>query len=110
MIDGFSNGLYFIYLTNWGIMLCMVTTMLGAILVCTWYLHPEFAGKWGLSLLFSFNVGDANLYFFTDRVKDSNEMPIPFKIYWGMHVITLILSMGITIIYWSVLYNGSVSC
>lgn len=86
MIDGFSNGLYFIYLTNWGIMLCMVTTMLGAILVCTWYLHPEFA----------------------DRVKDSNEMPIPFKIYWGMHVITLILSMGITIIYWSVLYNDLV--
>lgn len=91
-------------------MLCMVTTMLGAILVCTWYLHPEFAGKWGLSLLFSFNVGDANLYFFTDRVKDSNEMPITFKIYWGMHVITLILSMGITIIYWSVLYNGNELC
>lgn len=46
-------GRYFIYLTNWGITLCMITTVLGAILVAVWYYHPEYSGK---SLVF--------LYFF----------------------------------------------
>lgn len=36
--------LYFIYLTNWGVMLCMFTNLLGAILVTTWHFHPEYAG------------------------------------------------------------------
>lgn len=38
-------GRYFIYLTNWGITLCMITTVLGAILVAVWYYHPEYSGK-----------------------------------------------------------------
>lgn len=40
-------GRYFIYLTNWGITLCMITTVLGAILVAVWYFHPEYSGEWG---------------------------------------------------------------
>lgn len=38
-------GRYFIYLTNWGITLCMITTILGAILVAVWYFHPEYSGE-----------------------------------------------------------------
>ncbi|XP_036320866.1 protein rolling stone isoform X3 [Rhagoletis pomonella] len=35
--------LYFIYLTNWGVMFCMLTNVMGAILVTTWHFHPEYA-------------------------------------------------------------------
>lgn len=87
MVTGMHYGMYFIYLTNWGIMMCMLTNALGAILVSIWYLHPEFA----------------------DRVVDSNAMPISFKIYWAMHITTLIVSIVITIVYWSILYNDRVN-
>lgn len=33
-------------------------------------------------------------------------MPVSFKVYWGMHHSTLTISIIITIIYWSVIYNG----
>jgi len=29
-----------------------------------------------------------------------------FRLYWGMHIISLVLSIVITIIYWSILYDG----
>lgn len=74
---------YFIYLTHWGIMMCMGTTVLGAILVTRWYFHPEFS----------------------DKICNSEEMPRAFKIYWMMHNITLIVSICITIIYWGILHN-----
>lgn len=35
---------YFIYLTNWGIILCMITAVYGAILVTYWHFHSSYAG------------------------------------------------------------------
>uniref|UniRef100_A0A0K8TRE5 Putative conserved plasma membrane protein n=1 Tax=Tabanus bromius TaxID=304241 RepID=A0A0K8TRE5_TABBR len=75
---------FIIYLTNWGILLCFFTCMLGAILVTIWHFHPEYS----------------------DRVAESKEMPSVFKVYWGMHNTTLSVSIVITIVYWSILYNG----
>jgi len=43
--DDSSYWLYFIYMTNWGIWMCMLTNLLGAILVTIWHYHPEYAGK-----------------------------------------------------------------
>ncbi|XP_053662615.1 protein rolling stone-like [Anopheles marshallii] len=79
--DEFSK--YFIYLTHWGILLCMGTTVMGAVLVMIWYFHPEYS----------------------ERVCNSDEMPNSFKVYWMVHNITLILSVCITIIYWAILHN-----
>lgn len=76
-------GYYFIYLTNWGIMMCMLCTALGAALVTTWHFHPELAQK----------------------VRPGNDMPHVFAFYWGLHNITLILSLMITILYWGIIYN-----
>ncbi|XP_055639296.1 protein rolling stone-like [Toxorhynchites rutilus septentrionalis] len=76
-------GKYFIYLTHWGILMCMATTVMGAALVARWYFHPEYS----------------------DKICDCEEMPATFKIYWMMHNITLIVSICITIIYWSILHN-----
>lgn len=81
--DEYSYWLYLIYMTNWGIWMCMMTNLMGAILVTIWHYHPEYADK----LL---NMKSSCSY---------------FRVYWGMHVISLVLSIVITIIYWSLLYN-----
>ncbi|XP_034667925.1 protein rolling stone [Drosophila subobscura] len=85
--DETSYWLYFIYMTNWGIWMCMLTNLLGAILVTIWHYHPEYADK----LL---NVKSNFSY---------------FRLYWGMHIITLVLSIVITIIYWTILYDANES-
>ncbi|CAD6996699.1 unnamed protein product [Ceratitis capitata] len=85
--SSFNFWLYFIYLTNWGVMLCMFTNILGAILVTTWHFHPEYA----------------------DKLLNMDSLTSPFVIYWSMHIISLVLSVVITIIYWSLLYNAAES-
>lgn len=98
--------LYFIYLTNWGILACMITGVMGAVLVSIWYFHPEYSGD--LFLIFVYN--NKWYTFILNRISDNvnrcNEMPISFKIYWAIHNATLTLSFVITIIYWVVLHNG----
>ncbi|EDW76201.1 uncharacterized protein Dwil_GK14787 [Drosophila willistoni] len=85
--DESSYWLYFIYMTNWGIWMCMLTNLLGAILVTIWHYHPEYA----------------------DKLLNMNGCCSFFRIYWGMHIITLVLSIVITIIYWSILYDANES-
>ncbi|XP_037958319.1 protein rolling stone [Teleopsis dalmanni] len=85
--DQGSFWLYFIYMTNWGIILCMLTNLLGAILVTTWHYHPEYA----------------------DKLLNMESLTSPFRVYWSMHIISLVASIIITIIYWTVLYNAEQS-
>lgn len=40
---------FFIYLTNWGIMLCAATTLYAAVLVSIWYCHPKYTGEWRIA-------------------------------------------------------------
>ncbi|EDW52215.1 protein rolling stone [Drosophila sechellia] len=85
--DESSYWLYFIYMTNWGIWMCMLTNVLGAVLVTIWHYHPEYADKLlNMKSYFSY-----------------------FRLYWGMHIISLVLSIVITIIYWSILYDANES-
>ncbi|XP_017860353.1 PREDICTED: protein rolling stone isoform X1 [Drosophila arizonae] len=85
--DESSYWLYFIYMTNWGIWMCMLTNLLGAVLVTIWHHHPEYA----------------------DKLLNMKAWVSPFRIYWSMHIITLVLSIVITIIYWTVLYDANES-
>ncbi|KAL7739157.1 hypothetical protein ACLKA6_010380 [Drosophila palustris] len=85
--DESSYWLYFIYMTNWGIWMCMLTNLLGAILVTIWHYHPEYS----------------------DKLLNMQAWASPFRIYWSMHIITLVLSIVITIIYWSILYDANES-
>ncbi|GAB0089035.1 Protein rolling stone [Sergentomyia squamirostris] len=78
-------GYYFIYLTNWGIIACMITTTMGAILVSLWHFHPQFSA----------------------RVEGDGVVPAAFKVYWALHNSTLIMSVIITIIYWSILFDSN---
>jgi len=75
---------YFIYLTNWGILLCMITSVYGAILVTYWHFHSNYA----------------------DKISECDDMPFAFKFYWSIHNIILNLSIVITIIYWSILHTA----
>lgn len=46
----FSLGTFFIYLTRWGILLNMTTTIYGAILVTLWHFSDDFKGLCSLLL------------------------------------------------------------
>ncbi|KAH8410023.1 hypothetical protein KR009_004262, partial [Drosophila setifemur] len=106
--DEYSYWLYFIYMTNWGIWMCMLTNLLGAILVTVWHYHPEYAGKFHHILGRSSEVNMANLYLI-DKLLNMKSSFSYFRVYWGMHIITLVLSMVVTIIYWSILYDANES-
>lgn len=44
-VEKFSFGLFFIYLTHWGILINMVVGVFGAILVTIWHFHSDFKGN-----------------------------------------------------------------
>lgn len=43
----------------------------------------------------------------SDKLLNLESLKSPFRIYWGLHIITLVVSIVITIIYWSILYDGN---
>lgn len=46
-------------------------------------------------------------FFASDKLLNMKAWTSPFRIYWSMHIITLVLSIVITIIYWTILYDGN---
>lgn len=69
---------WWIYLTNWGILLCTISTTFGAFLTSFYHFG---AGKI-----------DPNSSF--------------YKVYWFLYNVATVLAFVITIVYWSVLFNG----
>lgn len=45
-IKKYNFGLFFIYLTHWGILVNMVVGILGAVLVTIWHFHTNFKGTY----------------------------------------------------------------
>lgn len=43
-MERYSFGLFFIYLTHWGILINMIVALYGAILVTFWHFHAGFQG------------------------------------------------------------------
>ncbi|XP_054745127.1 protein rolling stone-like isoform X2 [Anastrepha obliqua] len=74
VIQTFRNGIWFIYLTDWGFILCMYTSIFGAVLVTIYYCR---SGK--------------------------NEVAVSLwalKLYWASYWTTLVLATVITTVYW----------
>lgn len=46
------------------------------------------------------------IFVFIEKVSENDDMPLVFKLYWSIHNTTLILSIVITIIYWTILHTG----
>lgn len=130
----YELGKFFIYLTHWGILINMITGIMGAVLVTIWHFHSDYAGE--LLFLFSsfrsiilirifmshlnvkstqveikFCITSLLLFFVrfieTDKVMRNSEMPTVFKVYWAFHNTALITAFCITIIYWSILHKGN---
>jgi hypothetical protein len=73
---------WFIYMTSWGIFLCMVTTILAAILT--------------------------TLYHF-DKIKINSKSALYSqysKVYWLLSNVSTVLAFLITIVYWALLFDG----
>lgn len=76
--SGFFN-FWFIYMTNWGIILCMIATTFAAILT--------------------------TCYHFNLTTLDSQSRS--YKVYWFLSNVSTVLAFMITIVYWTVLFEGN---
>uniref|UniRef100_A0A1B0FKF6 Protein rolling stone n=1 Tax=Glossina morsitans morsitans TaxID=37546 RepID=A0A1B0FKF6_GLOMM len=88
MIEAASNSallLLFIYFTTWSVIQCLLTNLLAAVLATIWHLQPEYAGK----------------------LVTCESVCNPFNIYWAMHVLSLVSSILVTVIYWCFLYEAN---
>ena len=73
---------YLIYLTNWGLLMSMIMTILGAVLVTAYYFDKMI-------------------------VQQNRIMPVVFKAYWFLSNTATVIAFGITILYWSLIYEGN---
>ncbi|XP_013102294.2 protein rolling stone-like [Stomoxys calcitrans] len=83
----FSEGKYFIFLTNWGIMLCVITQLLGVVLATRWYFD--------VNAIRSTACEGAQV----------KKTPTAVKFYWLLHAISVPLALIITTVYWSFLHG-----
>ncbi|XP_067621794.1 protein rolling stone-like [Eurosta solidaginis] len=74
-LDRFCDGKWFIYLTNWGFSLCMLTSVSGALLVTIFYCG-----------------------------KENTVRPWVLKLYWMSHLTTVVFATVITLVYWTSIY------
>lgn len=85
-----SDGKFFIFLTNWGIIACMLAQISGAILTTRWY----------------YNLGRArNVVLENKMLKESLPTPRLIKFYWLVHGAALALALVITTVYWTFLHG-----
>lgn len=89
LILQFSEGKYFIFLTNWGIILCTLTQLLAAILVTRWH----------------FDFGSIRSDHCGGHGRDQKKSPFLVKLYWLLFVVAVPLALVITTIYWAFLHG-----
>ncbi|XP_061388702.1 protein rolling stone-like, partial [Musca vetustissima] len=76
LIQQWADGKWFIYLTDWGFLLCMYISWFSAILVTIYHFHPRY---------------------FDNRTK-------VLKFYWCSHWCVLVVATVITFMYWLFIY------
>ncbi|CAD6996700.1 protein rolling stone [Ceratitis capitata] len=85
-----SAGKFFIFLTNWGLMACMLSQLSGAILATRWH----------------FNSGGTRKDIMEARtLKEPPPTPRLVKFYWLVHGAALSLALIITTVYWIFLHG-----
>ncbi|XP_062130307.1 LOW QUALITY PROTEIN: protein rolling stone-like [Drosophila sulfurigaster albostrigata] len=75
-IQHFNEGTWFIYLTDWGFVLCFYACTYGAVVATIYFIRPSY-----------FEPGSSAL-----------------KIYWASHFTTTVLALMITLVFWTALY------
>lgn len=69
---------WFIYMTSWGIFLCMITTTFAAVLT--------------------------TLYHF--KAIELESKAVSYRVYWILSNVSTVFALVITIVYWSLLFDG----
>lgn len=72
---------WFIYMTSWGILLCAITTTVAAVLTT---------------------------FYHFGRI-EINSKSTSYKVYWFLSYVSTVLAFLITIVYWSVLFDGEIN-
>ncbi|XP_067621793.1 protein rolling stone isoform X2 [Eurosta solidaginis] len=85
-----SGGKLFIFLTNWGIILCLLTQLSGAVLATRWH----------------FNLSGTRSVVMEGRtLKEPPPTPLLAQFYWLLHGTALSLALVITTVYWIFLHG-----
>lgn len=85
----FNHAKWLIYLTNWGFTMCMIQSILSTAMVTVCY---------------SIAQQDSE----TSKFQDHKILQL-YKVYWVTNIIATDTAFGITIIYWSLLYNANLT-
>ncbi|XP_037897512.1 protein rolling stone-like isoform X1 [Glossina fuscipes] len=84
----YSDGKYFIFMTNWGVILGLLTQFVAAVLVTRW----------------QFNINSLRSNICEMGTQGSPTTPL-VKVYWLLHGVTMSVSLVITTVYWSILHG-----
>lgn len=85
-----SGGKFFIFLTNWGIIVCLLAQLSGAILATRWY----------------YNLGNTRSAVMEGKIlKEPPTTSRLIKFYWLVHGASLALALVITTVYWIFLHG-----
>uniref|UniRef100_A0A1I8M350 Uncharacterized protein n=1 Tax=Musca domestica TaxID=7370 RepID=A0A1I8M350_MUSDO len=83
----FADGKYFIFFTNWGIVVCVITQLLAVILATQWH----------------FNFQDVRSTI--SEVSQTLRTPKIVGLYWMLHNVTMVVASVISFIYWLFLHG-----
>lgn len=86
-----SNARWLIYLTNWGYTICTTQSLLSVIMITS-------------ALLTERRIRRSNC------AKEDYVIGKLYKIYWAINEIATVVAFAITILFWSLIYEGTVSC
>lgn len=85
-----SGGKFFIFLTNWGIIACLLAQLSGTVLATRWY----------------YNLGNARSAVMEGKIlKEPPPTSRLIKFYWLVHGAALALALVITTVYWTFLHG-----
>ncbi|KAK5639066.1 hypothetical protein RI129_011558 [Pyrocoelia pectoralis] len=100
----FNHAKWLIYLTNWGFTMCMIQSILSTAMVTVCYsIARQDSGKIIVAALISKMI---ILVSETSKFQDHKILRL-YKVYWVTNIIATDTAFGITIVYWSLLYNAN---
>ncbi|KAH8377953.1 hypothetical protein KR093_008100 [Drosophila rubida] len=97
LIQHFNEGTWFIYLTDWGFVLCFYACTYGAVVATIYFIRPSYFGKQFVYLKMQRAVNK-----YSPHIAESGSWAL--KIYWASHFTTTVLALMITLVFWAALY------
>ncbi|XP_075151373.1 protein rolling stone-like [Haematobia irritans] len=87
LVQQFAHGKFFIFYTNWGLMLCLASQLLGSLLVTRWH--------------FDLGAVRSTIY----EVSQMRKTPRLLTLYWLLYELAIPGALVVTTIYWAFLHG-----